>query len=820
MSADGKLKAKLTRMTSRRKKVTRNDDDDDDDDVPAVPALPQSVHLQDKSQKIYSQECSTSSQIGSESCIVPGMSACRKTDIKDDSILKPPTPAFLGINKRRNSSRSSLTSNSESGSDFGSERSFSGHSTSTAHSPLYLHSSISSQSGMRPAVNAEKEAKPSLTNSIKTFGRRMKGREIQKSFITPSIGSMPSASASAPQLSWNEYTIERDPFRSAPFYVPSTYPGTDGNLMAKDSQKTHWMCKHGNASSSARTENVDKEPTFTAPHQDFKHKKNTQNLSPYFYKSKKVIYQNNPLFNPEQLIRSSESDDEYGTEEEAAAAISSNSFSQRLTNISPRQSPMLSPTTLLPPTPPFSPLRSSGGLTTTGRKALYTCTVQKLHPQLRNRKDTLSSVALKSPRSINFFSDIQIHPSTTNHIRSLPILLARTRITRRLRNSDLSSEEEDEIQSFVDKGYLSIYLSPKEVGYRITQKLGNSAQAEALTKPPLLSSSSNKAVNENGMSSWIQRKTFIERMNTITMVQHDDETRFITCNIERNSFLCLNFSQRCKILAFGDCIDQSETKINLLKKATSSEDSMSKDDNVKSNSPTQWNKQRNSLPDEDDVPLALLKEQRLLKSASSQSDLSTQPNDQLNSLHKDRVFNFEAKFRRQKGDRPNLTNFESYHESFYVGNHSTKQRALHELNKGGEVDHCIAPSCDPLRQTAMTRSKDEVRSSTRARNESGIVPRRTSISMPATQTMAMVTPQPMLMAQWSNSIHVPVLYGNIVQPIPMHQILYPMPPLSTVQMGLSISNPNAYPDVHREAQRFNGRTTPKRSPLSQNVFNA
>ncbi|PWN31263.1 uncharacterized protein FA14DRAFT_193122 [Meira miltonrushii] len=808
MSTDGKLKAKLTRMTSRRKRVTT-------DNVPAVPALPQSVYLQDKSTKGHDQEYATASQDKNGSSLIAGMSACLETDMRNDLILKPPAPAFLGINKRRNSSRSSLTSNSESGSEFSSERSFSAYSTSTAYSPLYLNSSISTQSGTKSSMNAERDAKSSLTNTIKTFGRRMKGRETQKSFATPSIASMPLASASAPQLSRNEYTIEHDPFRSAPLYVPNLLPGADeGNSMAKDPQGTYLMGKEDKA--SAMMEDIDKKSTYTSPHQDSKDKENTQYFGPYFFKSKNVFFQNRPVFNTEQMLRSSESEDEYGVEEEEEG-ISSSSATQRVTNISPRQSPMLSPTTLLPPTPPFSPSRSSGGLITSARKALYTCTVQKLHPQLRSRKESLPSIALKSPRSMNLFSDVRMHPSTTNHLRSLPILLARTRITRRLRSFDLTKEEEDEIQIFVDKGYLDIYLSPKEVGSRIAQKMCNNSQAEALAKLPLLSSSSNKAVNENGMTSWIQRKTFIERMNAFSLVQHGDEIRLNASDIEVNSFRRLHFSQRCRIMAFGDGIDQSELR---LKKTTSSDDPMSKEDKSKSNSSTRRDEEVQSLPDEDDVPLALLKKQRF-KSTSSQNDFNAHLNCQLNLSQKNTGFNLEAKLRRQQNDRPNITNFASYPSSLKVGNGSTKKRTLHELSKSVKADHSVTrPTCDPLRQRTMTRSRDERQSSSHARNENGVASRRVSMSLPATQTIAMVTPQPMLMAQWSNPIHVPVIYGNIVQPIPMNQILYPMPPLSTVQMGLSVSNSNAHSDVHREAQRYGGRTTSKRSPLSQNVFSA
>ncbi|MCO5565344.1 hypothetical protein L7F22_019017 [Adiantum nelumboides] len=807
MKSDGRLRAKLTRMTSGRRKAQTKD-------APAVPSLPQSVHLPEKSNIIHNQEHLIPSQAENGSSLLSGMSECLEGEMVNDSVLKPPTPAFLGIYKRRNSSRSSLTTNSESGSEFGSERSFSAYSTSSAHSPLYLNHSTSSHSGTKAFMNTEKDAKPSIANTIKTFGRRMKGcNEVQKSSLNPLITSIPSASASAPQLSWNEYTIEQDPFRSAPFYIPNILPSAEKDSITVKSEEQILTEIQSSTSSIARLQNNVKGSPLTAPPQQ----ENTHNeailfTNSYFFKSKKIINQSSSAINEALLLRSSDSNDEYGEAEKVGSRLSSH----RVTNISPKQSPMVSPTTLLPPTPPFSPLRSNGGLTTSGRKALYACTIRKLHPQIRSRLESVSPVTLKSPRSINLFNDLQAHPSTTSHLRNLPVLLARTRITRRLRSSTLTTEEEEEIQTFVDKGYLNIYLSPREVGIRITQKNNNNVQAEALTKPPLLSCSSSTAVNENGMINWIQRKAFIDRMKVTFLLQNGEDFKTLTSDIEENSFRGLNFSQRCTILAFGDNGTQSQRKYNHAKENKSFARSMSKNDNAKSNPLADSNKESQSLPDEDDVPLALLRKQRS-KSSTSQIHSSEEANDQLKLLQKNKKLISEARHRRQQSDRPHLPNFASQPQIPKVKTDSTRMQSLHEMNANDEI--IASSTCNLSCQRMMTSPKDERHSLTQSRNKHGTISRRTSMSMPATQTVAMVHPQPILMTQWSNPVHVPLIYGNMMQPMPMHQILYPMP-ISTVQMGLSLSNANPYPDVHRETQRFNSRNTPKRSPLSQNVYNA
>lgn len=791
MDTDGKLRATLTRMTSGRKKIVKKD-------VPAVPELPTSAFQKQQNVKVDgNRQMPTGSHNAQSPHLSDGMKYV-KSKFDDNCILEPPVPAFLETSKRRNSSHSSLTSNSESGSEFGSEGSFSAYSMSTINSPLYVKSDSSSQVNFNVILDRDLEEGAESTSNgdtIKSFGSRSKDRKMQMTFLSSS-----GPSASSARFATDTHPITLDPFRASTFFwSKETKRNTEKDLYALNVKDTTLQEKqrttdfHSNRTSE-RKQIKYRKPTF----------QNDANFTRSSHpKAENLKHSKNSNFHHMHSVYSGDSDGQSGIDGSTLTSLPC-----RVRNTSPQQSPMLSPATLLRLSPPISPLRSSGGLTTSGRKALYSCTVQKLYPQIHRldaRGTNASAVAaLKSPRSMNNFKTLQTHPSTSSHFRNLAILLARTKVTIRLKTSILTIKEEDEIKEFVGKGYLDTYLCPQEVACR-TQNANSFAHADTLTKSPLLSSS-EKTVKENGMTAWIKRKPFVERMKLICSKHDNDELKPIPRAIEADLFRGLHFSQRSRILGFGDGIERPKARITLAKHAISSTKGVNK--KLVTNPAGSASRESLTFLNEDDIPLALLKKKRS-KSATLQNEVNIDGNDVTKRMNENKQYGIGARSRRDQSDQ--------YHHF-----HLTSQP--HTLkSKAGDAKLQTLQNKREDRMNASFLSGESVKeemgicTENKVGNAKSLNLERTTIFIPAMQPVATVQPQPMLMTRLPDHVQMPVIYG--IQSVPARRVLFPMP--FTVQMEplLPIA-PKAFPGVHREAHRFSSRNTPKRSPLSQNVFNA
>ncbi|KAE8193293.1 hypothetical protein CF336_g4053 [Tilletia laevis] len=180
------------------------------------------------------------------------------------------------------------------------------------------------------------------------------------------------------------------------------------------------------------------------------------------------------------------------------------------------------------------------GLDLPAKRALYTCTLLKIHPHLAPHflvpgnptAQPLAAVALAAkssdsdapnpptevrfPRSTNGATFLAGHASTTSLIRGgLRIALARAQVMRALKRRKLPLVEEVEISWFQRK-YGSELVAPD----RVMAEMGRRPQAspEALMKPPVASESGENGVSAqvdeaaNPMKSWAQRGRFAERM--------------------------------------------------------------------------------------------------------------------------------------------------------------------------------------------------------------------------------------------------------------------------------------------------------------------
>ncbi|KAE8269587.1 hypothetical protein A4X09_0g2761 [Tilletia walkeri] len=178
------------------------------------------------------------------------------------------------------------------------------------------------------------------------------------------------------------------------------------------------------------------------------------------------------------------------------------------------------------------------GLDLPAKRALYTCTLLKIHPHLAPHflvpgnptAQPLAAVALAAqrsdsdsptpptevrfPRSTNAASFLAGHASTTSLTRGgLRIALGRAQVMRSLKRRKLPLVEEVEISWFQRK-YGSELVAPD----RIMAEMGRKPQAspEALMKSPVPSESSGVSAQvdaaRNPMRSWVLRGRFAERM--------------------------------------------------------------------------------------------------------------------------------------------------------------------------------------------------------------------------------------------------------------------------------------------------------------------
>ncbi|PWN24827.1 hypothetical protein BDZ90DRAFT_263040 [Jaminaea rosea] len=283
---------------------------------------------------------------------------------------------------------------------------------------------------------------------------------------------------------------------------------------------------------------------------------------------------------PSLWAQDSESDDEYGGDEdsnESGGSSSSNSkrarpTSQSLLATSPttpadrnslfpssfsfgrRRSPSPSPS----PSPTFATFKdvaaatpppatrtpsstlpglSPPGLSTPAKRALYACTLLKVHPQLDTLLRPASStptvpVEICYPRSINSSAKLAAAAKNggsqtgvagaplTMCARNLGIALAQTQVMRKLRGR-LTRNDEVEIGWFL-RAYASELVSPEAIAKSLASRPQVSPEAQGLASassdpprpgtPDSTQLPSNRATSAmDGMATWASRGTFLER---------------------------------------------------------------------------------------------------------------------------------------------------------------------------------------------------------------------------------------------------------------------------------------------------------------------
>lgn len=179
------------------------------------------------------------------------------------------------------------------------------------------------------------------------------------------------------------------------------------------------------------------------------------------------------------------------------------------------------------------------GLDSAAKKALYNCTLLKVHmhlaPTLAGDAEARSQIPviaagevlygtedLKFPRSTNAESKLRQHSSTHAFQRNLQVALARTEVMRKLRRDRLKIEEEVEI-SWFQRRYGSASIAPELIAKALRQR--QMVSPEALAKPPIAAPSESgvatgeglaasrrpSATEKNGIITWARRPPFLAR---------------------------------------------------------------------------------------------------------------------------------------------------------------------------------------------------------------------------------------------------------------------------------------------------------------------
>lgn len=198
------------------------------------------------------------------------------------------------------------------------------------------------------------------------------------------------------------------------------------------------------------------------------------------------------------------------------------------------------------------------GLDSAAKKALYNCTLLKVHmhlaptlagdaeartliPVIATGEVLYNNEDLKFPRSINGASRLHKHTSTHGFVRNLHVALARTSVMRKLRRERLSIEQEVEI-SWFQRRYGSASIPAEHISKALSQR--QMVSPEALAKPPiaaashdlnaapLKSTTSNRRLSgtvgaeagqkndKTGIVVWAQRPSFLER--TVELLPADE----------------------------------------------------------------------------------------------------------------------------------------------------------------------------------------------------------------------------------------------------------------------------------------------------------
>ena len=197
------------------------------------------------------------------------------------------------------------------------------------------------------------------------------------------------------------------------------------------------------------------------------------------------------------------------------------------------------------------------GLDSAAKKALYNCTLLKVHmhlaPTLAGDAEARSQIPviaagemlygnedLRFPRSINAESKLRQHSSTYAFSRNLHVALARTEVMRKLRRDRLRIEEEVEI-SWFQRRYGSASIAPDQIAKALRQR--QMVSPEALAKPPIAAPQDSAVASaerfaagrrlngivglepgqksdKGGIITWAQRPNFLAR--TVVILPADE----------------------------------------------------------------------------------------------------------------------------------------------------------------------------------------------------------------------------------------------------------------------------------------------------------
>lgn len=264
----------------------------------------------------------------------------------------------------------------------------------------------------------------------------------------------------------------------------------------------------------------------------------------------------------------SESEDEYGNDEGEDDDAETTVVAARQTGHAPAniQAPVASPAqneeaarypssfakarTRSPSNDDSATASRPPGLDSAAKKALYNCTLLKVHmhlaPTLAGDAEARSQIPviaagetlyatddLRFPRSINLETKLRQHSSTYGFSRNLHIALARTEVMRKLRRDKLRIEEEVEI-SWFQRRYGSASIAPEQIAKALRQR--QMVSPEALAKPPIAapldSAAPSRRTNgivghesgpkneKNGIITWAQRPSFLAR--TMVLLPAED----------------------------------------------------------------------------------------------------------------------------------------------------------------------------------------------------------------------------------------------------------------------------------------------------------
>ncbi|SPO20995.1 uncharacterized protein UTRI_00472 [Ustilago trichophora] len=496
--------------------------------------------------------------------------------------LRTPSDAFTGISpKTRQGTFSDRRSSHEDGGDItfdaNSSQGHGSNSTFSHHSSAFALPSLPSATAAPPAFSSnvarreipaviEEEGDSDFLRAVLNFGEGDDGSLSTPSFRGGRAAPLPTRSSSLGQIAG----IAASP---SSFNTPSPRPPprrtTDGRVILTQE--------------AAR---------------DFATEKPTPSYVVVHRKYRKGLFGNE-----------SESEDEYGNDEEdddaettvvAPSAKSTVSFAETQAGV---PGPSRSDEAARYPSS-FSKARTRSqsnddsatatrppGLDSAAKKALYNCTLLKVHmhlaPTLAGDAEARSQIPviaagemlyanddLRFPRSINPEMKLRRHSSTYAFSRNLHVALARTEVMRKLRRDKLRIEDEVEI-SWFQRRYGSASIAPEQIAKALRQR--QMVSPEALAKPPIaapqdsaVGSTGGLAASrrlsgivglepgqkgeKNGIISWAQRPGFLARTVVLLPAEEFAPGEVLVSGAaklgERDSATStVSFSSRIRVLA-------------------------------------------------------------------------------------------------------------------------------------------------------------------------------------------------------------------------------------------------------------------------------